>query len=103
MYRTGELEKDKWSKGGKDFEDFLNIEYKKRYAVAFSFRLAEYELPRMPEKYAKKHFYHRLSGIPQKRIGPKARVYRFPFKFMQKLKRPTLIRKRQQIAICQVQ
>lgn len=156
MYRTGELEKDEWYKGGEDFEDFLNIEYQKKYSWFFSFKLMEYELPRLPEKYEKKYFYHRLNniafianflaeehqlpvtnnlryeyfeiipleirkeyftdkyktdplgemkkfekllyktredyerdkkdspGIPKKRTGPKARVYRFPFKLMQK-------------------
>ncbi|NLJ77702.1 MAG: hypothetical protein GX325_10705 [Peptococcaceae bacterium] len=159
MYRTGELEKDEWYKGSEEFEDFLNIEYKKRYAAAFSFKLAEHELPRLPKKYVKKYFYHRLnniayithllaekqipvvgflwyeyykiiplevreeyfmseykidpqgemekfeellckteedyekekesaSGIPKKRIGPKARVYRFPFKLIQETEAP---------------
>ena len=61
MYRTGELEKDEWQKGGEDFEDFFESEEK--FGPRYSFRLENHEVSRLPAKYEEMYFYHRLDFI----------------------------------------
>lgn len=53
LYRTGELKKDEWKKGGEDFEDFFQVSF---------FEIELREIARIPKKkYVRAYCYYRLN------------------------------------------